>query len=130
MVLNFDVGKDKNKNRDKLEIVKDMLLIASIKVRKTKMMYQANLSYLQVEKYLKSLLERDLLECVGDSYYLITNRGKAFLQMYADYIERCRRIGDEVNGARKDRLLLASMCFNDEIDLKRAVNRREVLVQY
>ena len=127
-VLNLDLGKKGKKYRQSLEIVRDMLSVASVKVRKTRIMYQANLSYRQLEKYLKGLLESGLVECGDDSFYLITWRGKEFLQMYEDYLERSRRIGEEIKGARKDRLLLENMCFNNESDSKRMASKKEVLV--
>ena len=129
-ILNYDRPRERaaKRYRYSLEIVRDMLLIASVKVRKTRMMYQANLSFRQSEKYLKSLLENGLMECHDDSCYLITKRGKDFLQMYDDYLERSRRIGDEINGARKDMLLLENMCFNSECNSKRIARENEVLV--
>lgn len=110
----LDNGSGKNKNRGRLEIVKDVLSIAVARVRKTRIMYQANLSYRQLEKYLGVLLERGLVQCDGESCYTITWKGKEFLQIYTSYLERIRRIGDEVNGAQKDRLLLENMCFNND----------------
>ena len=125
-----DLGlkKKKNKNRNRLEIVRDMLSVASEKTKKTRIMYQANLSFRLMEKYLNSLLESGLLECVDDSSYLITSRGKEFLQMYEDYLEQCRRIGEEIKGTRKDRLLLENICFNSELNSKRMTNEKEVFV--
>jgi len=105
-----------------------MLSAASVKTKKTRIMYQANLSYRQMEKYLNSLLESGLVECEDDSFYLITGKGKEFLQMYEDYLERCRRIGEEIKGARKDGLLLENMCFNNESNSKRMAGRKEVFV--
>ena len=128
MVSDLGLRKKKNKNRRRLEIVRDMLSVASVKTRKTRIMYQANLSYRQLEKYLKILLESGLVEFVDDSFYVITWRGKEFLQRYDDYLERCRRIGDEIKGVRKDELLLENMCFNNEWNSKRMASRREVLV--
>jgi len=116
------------KYRYSLEIVTDMLLIASVKVRKTRLMYQANLNFRQSEKYLKSLLESGLVECRDDSCYLITRRGKDFLQMYDDYVERCKRINDDVNGVLRHRLQLENMCSNGELDIKRLRNRKEVVL--
>jgi hypothetical protein len=66
-----------------------------------------------MEKYLNSLLENGLVECIDDSFYIVTWRGKEFLQMYTDYLERCRKIGEEIGGASKDKLLLENMCFNN-----------------
>ena len=124
-----DLGlRHKNRNRNRLEIVRDMLSAASVETKKTRIMYQANLSYRLMEKYLNSLLESGLMERNDDSSYLITWKGKNFLQMYDDYLERCRRIGEEVRAAHKDRLLLENMCFNNEMNSKRLASEKEVLV--
>lgn len=122
--MNFQLEQKCKRYRPSLEIARDMLSIASAKVRKTRMMYAANLSYRQSEKYLKNLLDNGLLECQDDSCYLITKRGKDFLQMYDEYIERNRRIAEEISGARKDRLLLENMCFNGEASLERTARRK------
>ena len=122
----LNVEETKNTKRHRLDIVRDMLSIASVKVRKTRIMYQANLNYRIMEKYLKKLLDSGLLECDGGSY-LITVRGKEFLQMYADYVERNMRIRQDIEGIDRHRLLLVNMCFNDEGNLKRMINRKEKL---
>ena len=127
-VSDLGLRKKKNKNRGRLEIVRDMLCAASEKNKKTRIMYQASLSYRLLEKYLKSLLESGLVECVDDSFYLITWKGKEFLQSYDDYLERCRRLGEEISGVRKDMLLLENMCFNNEADSKQMAKEKEVLV--
>ena len=127
-VSDFRLRKKKNKNRNSLEIVRDMLSAALVRIKKTRIMYRARLSYRLMEKYLNTLLESGLLECVDDSCYLITWKGKNFLQMYEDYRERCGRIGEEIRGARKDRLLLENMCFNNELNSKQMAKEKEVLV--
>jgi len=127
-VSDLGLRKKKNKNRGRLEIVRDMLSAASEKTKKTRIMYQASLSYRLLEKYLKSLLESGLVQCVDDSFYLITWKGKEFLQSYDDYLERCRRLGEEIRGVRKDMLLLENMCFNDESNSKQMAKEKEVLV--
>lgn len=127
-VSDLGLRKKKNKNRGRLEIVRDMLSAASEKTRKTRIMYQASLSYRLLEKYLNSLLESGLVECVDDCFYLITWRGKEFLQSYDDYLERCRRLGEEIRGVRKDMLLLENMCFNDESNSKQMAKEKEVIV--
>jgi predicted transcriptional regulator len=103
-----------NKNRRRLDIMRDMLSVMSVRVRKTKVMYQANLNYNMLEKYLRGLLESGLVECDGDSYYLITSRGKLFLQEYNDYLERYRQIREEIDETARHRLMLESICFNDK----------------
>jgi len=125
-VLNSGFSHKVKKYRYSLEIVKDMLLTALVRVRKTRIMYQANLSYRLMEKYLNSLLDSGLLECDEGSFYLITGKGKDFLQMYDDYLERCKKINDDANGVLKHRLKLENMCSNSESDLRRVKNRKDV----
>lgn len=123
-VSDLGLRKKKNKNRGRLEIVRDMLSAASEKNKKTRIMYQASLSYRLLEKYLRSLLESGLVECVDDSFYLITWKGKEFLQSYDDYLERCRRLGEEIRGVRKDMLLLENICFNNESNSKQMAKEK------
>jgi predicted transcriptional regulator len=102
------------KNRDRLDIVRDMLSVALAKAKKTKIMYMANLNFEQVEKYLKMLLEQELLEQDCYCFYLITRKGREFLRVYDDYVERRRRIVEQVNGTVKTRLVLESLCSNGD----------------
>ena len=109
----------RKKSRPRLEIVRDLLSAATERTKKTRMMYSARLSHRLMEKYLKSLLGNGLVEPVDDSSYLITRKGKIFLQKYEDYIDRCSKIGKEIRGVRNDRVLLENMCFSNEFNSKR-----------
>jgi predicted transcriptional regulator len=108
MMLNMK--KNGKKNRGRLDIVRDVLSIALVKVRKTKIMYQASLNYAQLEKYLKTLLDGGLVECDG-SCYLTTQKGREFLETYADHLERCSQIEKEVEGTARERRMLENMFF-------------------
>ncbi len=68
-----------------------------------------------------------MVECDGDSFYSITRKGKEFVQLYADYVERRRRIGEEIRGVRQDRLLLEDLCFNNGCNSKDMMSRKEML---
>lgn len=127
-IPNFDLEERRKKYRHGLEIARDMLSVASVKVKKTRIMYQANLSYRLMEKYLKRLLENRLIECIDNSFYVITGKGKEFLQMYEDYLVRRRRIHEDIKGAHKDRLLLENMCFNNDWNFELAAGKKGVLV--
>ncbi len=111
--MSMSVRRDKNRNRCKLDIVRDMLSVASEKVRKTRIMYQANLSFRQLEKYLQVLLESGLMEFDGDSCYVTTEKGKAFLQIYTAHVERCKQLKEEADTTAKDMQRLENMCFNN-----------------
>ncbi len=97
-------------NRGSLDIVRDVLSIALVKVCKTRIMYRANLSFLQLEKYLSALLGNALLSFDGDSGYLTTASGKEFLELYADYLERSTCLRGEVEKNTKDRQHLEKLC--------------------
>ena len=101
--------KPVHKNRSSLDIVCKVLSIASVKVRKTRIMYGANLSFLQLEKYLSTLLGSGLLAS-DDSSYLVTGSGIKFLQQYEDHLKRSRRLKMEVEDNTKDRQQLEIMC--------------------
>ena len=79
-----------------------------------------------MEKYLRELLESGLLECDEEACYVITWRGKEFLQLYEEYVAECHRLHEEIRGVRKDKLLLENMCFNDSKNPKCLLAEREV----
>jgi predicted transcriptional regulator len=112
-VLSLNDKKGLKKNRHGLDIVREVLSIASVKVRKTRIMYGANLSFVQVERYLRLLLGSGLLEHDGDYSYLVTGTGIEFLQLYSDYLERSTRLKEDVERNTRDRLRLEKMCFNE-----------------
>ena len=98
------------KNRSSLDIVRDVLSIALVKVCKTRIMYKANLNFLQLERYLRALLGNSLLSFDGDSGYLTTPSGKEFLQLYGDYLRKYSDLKGEVQKNTKDRQHLENMC--------------------
>jgi predicted transcriptional regulator len=124
-ISDFRLKKTENKNRTSLEIVRDMLSVATERRRKTRILYDAHLNHRLLEKYLKILLENGLLQTVEDSCYLVTGKGKNFLQNYEEYLERCKKIGEEIMDARKEKLALKNMCFNNEQNSKQ--NAKEKL---
>jgi len=75
-------------NRTRLEIVRDILQIASgtgdFGSRKTHIMHGANLSYRLLTRYLDTVLNSGLATC-EDGSYLITDKGQQFLQVYERY---------------------------------------------
>ena len=126
-ILDFCLVKNKEKNRSSLEIVHDMLSVATVSSRKTRILYDAHLNFRLLEKYLKILLENDLLKIVDDSCYLVTLKGKNFLLKYKEYVERCKRISEEINDIRKEKLVLKNMCLNNELNCKQNKKREKKL---
>ena len=75
-------------NRTRLEILASILKVASNGSLKTHIMYKANLSHRQLERYLAFLEERGLLaqgvdEAMGNRIYRITEKGFDFLREYS-----------------------------------------------
>jgi len=102
-----------SKYRSRLQIVADILFVAKKGVKKTRIMYQANLSYGLLKRYLAEALEADLISVDKDEkLYIITQKGKAFLKKYEEYCERCTRLQKQFDGARKDEFVLERMCSN------------------
>jgi predicted transcriptional regulator len=71
--------------RSELEIVEEILSLAREETKKTWLMYQTNLCYSQFVLYLNFLIEKKFLEihngvAYGTSTYMITEKGKQFLQ--------------------------------------------------
>jgi predicted transcriptional regulator len=124
-LLNLGASKDLPKHRSGLEIAVDVLSVVSVRTRKTRIMYQANLSFRLIEKYLATLLEQELLKCDTGSCYVITQKGRKFLRMYYEYVERCKKIGDDLDEAHNKRLALENMCFNERLDTRRLPSRKE-----
>ena len=70
-------------NRSRTEIVGNILDAANGGVSKTKIMYTAFLSYIQVHEYLSVLIENNLIEYIdGTQTYKTTEKGLNYLKMY------------------------------------------------
>jgi predicted transcriptional regulator len=76
----------KRQYRNKIEITANILELAKLGSRKTRIMYLGNLSFDLVQKYLKQLEQLGMLEIKstgkGERIYNITARGTEFLSDY------------------------------------------------
>lgn len=87
--LLVQMNKDRsNGHRDRFDIIADVLREAAVGVRKTHLMYRCNLSFKQLETYLKFLVDTGLLKTVmkkeSSKTFLFetTEKGQAFLRTY------------------------------------------------
>ena len=81
----FPNGGDVRKRRDRLYIMAEILEIAMEGVLKTQVMYKANLSFAQLNEYLRFLLDLKLLELTGSNQrnvYKTTSKGVRYLESY------------------------------------------------
>ena len=88
------------KRRDKLYIIAEILNISGNGTLKTQIMYRANLSFAQLNEYLKLLLKIRLLEKFvrnGKDTYRATEKGADFLQRHREISELLKT--EEENGA-------------------------------
>ena len=86
-LINWD---NPRKRRDRLFIIAEILDISKDGALKTQIMYKANLSFSQLNTYLKLLLEIQLLkiaEANGKNVYKTTKKGVEYMQSYKDVIE-------------------------------------------
>lgn len=81
------------RKRNKADIVNDMLRIIrenGDKVKKTHLMYKANLSHKQMESYLSELMKNNLIEknTLEKKYFIkVTKKGSDFLIKYTQVKE-------------------------------------------
>ena len=101
--------------RDKLDIIANILEVASKSAKKTQIMYQANLSYKVLQKYLTEITGASLLDFHDPKQrYFITPKGREFLQTYREYskdsksmekaqslVDDKRKVLDELCSAKK-----------------------------
>ena len=77
---------ERKNNRGKIEIMADVLALSTAGIKKTHIMYKANLSYEQILYYLNQLLGKGLIaQDVADSalVYRTTEKGREFLACYS-----------------------------------------------
>jgi predicted transcriptional regulator len=70
--------------RNSLEITAEILDIADNGARKTQIVYEANLNHAFLEGYLKSLIEKGLIELKPEPTRTVktTSKGKLFIKQY------------------------------------------------
>ena len=81
---------ERKNNRGKIQIMGDVLALATSGIKKTHIMYKANLSYEQVHMYLGEMMERGLVaqDVSSDGViYRITDKGREFLVHYTHLSE-------------------------------------------
>lgn len=105
-----------SKYRDRLQIIADILVIAGKRARKTQIMYQANLSYRLLCRYLGEVLEAGFVSFENKDCYVLTSKGKEFLDRHEEYSKRCKSLAQYLNHVNIERTNLEKMCSNKKID--------------
>lgn len=97
------------KYRGRLEIIVDVLNVATKGAKKTKIMYIANLSYRLLEKYLEETVELGFM-CFNNNCYEVTEKGRTFLEKYNDFSSRYQKIDSEFQKMLFERETLEKLC--------------------
>lgn len=77
---------ERKNNRGKIEIMADVLALSTSGIKKTHIMYRANLSYEQILHYLNQLISKGLIaQDISDGalVYRTTEKGREFLACYS-----------------------------------------------
>ncbi len=99
--------------RDRLQIIADILAIVNRRARKTQIMYQANLSYKLLCRYLDEVSDAGLI-CLEEDFYVLTSRGRRFLARHNMYSKRCKILEQRLLNANQERSLVEGLCTNKD----------------
>ena len=94
---------EKSKRRDKFSIIAEILEIAKEGTLKTQIMYKANLSFAQLNDYLKFMLKTSLLNkfrANEKDVYAATEKGVDFLQRQFELAEMLKENKNGKNGVK------------------------------
>ena len=97
------------KYRDRLQIIADILFVVRGGAKKTHVMYQANLSFTLLKRYLAEVLEAGLVRCDDEDGYRLTRRGQSFLDRFGEYSKRCERVEEELNNVSDEKTVLENL---------------------
>ena len=89
---------ERKNNRGKIQIMGDVLALGTSGIRKTHIMYKANLSYEQVHLYLGELIGKRLIQqdvSPDGVVYRTTEKGREFLLHYTRVVELLEEEAEE-----------------------------------
>jgi len=99
--------------RNRFDIIADILRVVKGNdgAKKTQIMYGANLSYKVLTRYLREVLEACLIRFERNRHcYVLTEKGRLFLQRYRDYARRNRHLERQLKNVRSRIRALEELC--------------------
>jgi predicted transcriptional regulator len=97
--------------RDRLDIIADILNVASRAAKKTQLMYQANLSYKVLQKYLSEITDAELVHFEDvRQCFMLTVKGQEYLDAYREYSKCNKNMEKRLNDIFIKRQVLESLC--------------------
>jgi len=106
-----------SRHRSDLEIVRDILAVVSnvADVRKTHIMYRANLSYRLLEKYLDRILELRLVSPDDQGFYRLTDDGRSYLEECASLIGVSNEVREQFRTVESKRMALEELLAEEKL---------------
>jgi predicted transcriptional regulator len=96
--------------RGRLDIIAAVLNAVGDGAKKTQVMYKANLSYRLLTKYLGEVLKVGFIAFeVKKGRYVVTFKGRAFLERYKDYSRHSKRAEKHLEGVHDKRRVLEEL---------------------
>ena len=97
--------------RDRLDIIADILNVASREAKKTQIMYQANLSYKVLQRYLSEIVTASLVRFEHSKQcYMLTGKGHEYLDAYKEYARYSKTMEKRLNDFSTKRKILENLC--------------------
>lgn len=102
--------------RKRLEIIADILSVVKGGAKKTRIMYQANLSYRLLTVYLKFVREAGLVFTQSRGEYVLSQKGHEFLESYKQYSQRFEQVNNELKDVKRERGVLESLYISNAVN--------------
>ena len=97
--------------RDSFDIIADILRITKKSSKKTQIMYQANLSYKVLQKYLSNIIKFNLIKFQKEDHcYTLTSKGQVFLELYHEYYQSNKSVEKQLKDLFDKKNTLKSFC--------------------
>ena len=97
--------------RGRLDIIADILDVASRNAKKTQIMYQANLSYSVLQRYLAEITGAQLVSFENEKQsYSLTDKGRIFLEAYGKYSKTNKHVAKQLNDVTTKKKVLEELC--------------------
>ena len=102
--------------RKRLEIIADILSVVKGGAKKTRIMYQANLSYRLLTVYLGFVQDAGLVFAQGKGEYVLTQKGHEFVERYKQYSQRFAQLELELKDVKREREMLKALYVSNMVD--------------
>ena len=102
--------------RRRLDIIADILNVASRNAKKTQIMYQANLSYKVMQRYLAEIAGAQLISFENEGqHYSLTGKGREFLEAYEKYSKTNKHVEKRLSDIATKKKILDELCPDEQM---------------